>query len=431
MTRLSEDPIEVHLDGVTHAGEGVGRVFVEDDGTAVDGRERGGKAVFVPGGLPGERVRIRVVDDRRTWARAELLDVIEPSPDRIDPPCPYAMFGSAPGPPCGGCQLQHVSEAGEARLKRRITVEQLERIGKIDDPPVEPVRPVGPSLNYRVTARFHATPEGDLGFHTVSGDAVRPIDRCLIVNEGVQAMRDRTPGAGGADAITFRAVPETGTRAVVLHPGSGGLELPELEADVALAQPDGAAKPMRGEGILRATVAGFSFHFGVSAFFQVSVAAAAALLDEVRLAVGDPVRRHVWDLYAGVGLFALPLAADGADVVAVESQPVAVEWLRRNAEDHGVPVTAVEDDVEDWLSDAPRQPDVVVLDPPRGAAGLEAVRAIAALDASRIVYVSCDVPAFARDAGDLVSSGYDLVRVQPLDCFPQTRHIEVVAAFER
>ena len=135
------DAVEVRLDGFAHGGDAVGRL-------------PDGKAVFVPRAIPGEVVRVRVVDDRRRWARAELVEVVQASPDRVDPPCPYV-------PDCGGCDLQHVAPSRQRELKRRVVTEQLRRIGHLDDPPVEATRPVGPfptSTGVRICSSYTVAP---------------------------------------------------------------------------------------------------------------------------------------------------------------------------------------------------------------------------------------------------------------------------------
>ena len=427
-TRLSPDPTDATVDGFTHGGEGVVRIE--------------GKAVFVPGTIPGERVRVRVVDDRKNWARAELVEVLTPSPDRVVPPCPYV-------PACGGCDLQHVAPDAQRQLKRRVVVEQLERLGRIDDPPVQACRVVSDDTHYRTQARMHAAPDGRLGYHRAGSVEVVPIDTCLILTEATQAVRDHVGDDTGAAEVEFRAhgpavdsLPgSTATRAAVLHPDpEAPLEMPaeagddDAPLDVVLAQPDGSTMAFRGDGVLADHAAGATFRFDTSSFFQVNAAGAEAIVEEVRRAIGDVAGVHVWDLYAGVGLISIPLAMGGADVLAVEGHREAVTWLGRNAEDNGVadrvhPVTA---DVRRFAADPDHDPpDVVVLDPPRVGAGGDTCRHLADQRPARIVYVACDPAALARDAGVLVEEGYRLTRVVPLDLFPMTHHVEAVATFVR
>jgi len=391
-----------------------------------------GKAVFVPGTIPGETVRVRVVDDRKNWARAELVEVVEPSADRVEPPCPYV-------PECGGCDLQHVAPDAQRGLKHRVVVEQLERLGKLVDPPVEPCRSVGPDVDYRTHARFHAAEDGRLGFHQAASHDVVPIDQCLILAPAAQHVRDVVGDHSGAAEVQVRGHASTGTAAAVLHPGpDAGLQMPE-EADagghpmdVLLAQPDGATMAFRGDGILAEQVAGLTFRFDASSFFQVSPDGAQAIVDEVLAAAGDVAGAVAWDLYAGVGLLSLALARAGADVVAVEGHPPAAEWLATNADDNGVGehVRTVAKDVASFVADDHDEaPDVVVLDPPRTGAGPDVCERLASLRPGAIVYVACDPAALARDAKALAEHGFTLRRAVPLDLFPMTHHVEVVATF--
>jgi tRNA/tmRNA/rRNA uracil-C5-methylase (TrmA/RlmC/RlmD family) len=413
---LSRDPQEAVIDGFTHGGEGVARIE--------------GKAVFVPGTLPGERVLLRVVDDRARWARAELLELVAPSPDRVEPPCPYV-------PACGGCDLQHARPAAQRALKTRVVREQLERLGGFTDPPVADCLAVGPDVGYRTHAQLHAAPDGRLGFHRAGSHDVVPIDRCLVLTDATQAVRDEVGDATGAAEVAVRAHERTGSAAAVLTPGPGPLELPEGRADLLLAQPDGRTVAIRGDGVLEEQVAGLRFRFHADAFFQVTTAGAEALVEHVLAAVGDVGGALVWDLYAGVGLLSLPLAHAGAEVIAVEGHARAAEDARANADAAGLTLTVLADPVHAVTrravgGDAALEPpEVVVLDPPRTGAGDRVVADLVRLAPPSVVYVACDVAALARDARALAAGGYRLTSAQPLDLFPMTHHVEVVASFSR
>lgn len=413
---LSREPTDAVVDGFTHGGEGVVRIE--------------GKAVFVPGTIPGERVRVRVVDDRKNWARAELVDVLEPSPDRVQPPCPYV-------PECGGCDLQHVRPDAQRELKRRVVVEQLERLGRLLDPPVEACRPVGPDTGYRTHAQLHADDQGRLGFHRAGSHDVVPIDQCLVLSPEAQRVRDLVGDDTMASEVQVRGHATTGSAAAVLHPDADApIDMPAEadDVDVVLAQPDGSTMAFRGDGELAEEVAGVRYGFDAASFFQVNTGGAEAIVREVLAAAGDLDGAVTWDLYAGVGLLTVPLAQAGAEVVAVEGQVSSAEWLARNAEDADVldRVQPVADDVAAFVADDHDEtPDVVVLDPPRTGAGERTCERLAALRPDTIVYVACDPAALARDARTLTEHGYTLRRAVPLDLFPMTHHVEVVATFGR
>ncbi len=449
---LPTGPVEAQVDGFTHGGEGVARVE--------------GKAVFVPGTIPGERVRLRIVDDRKRWARAELLEILDASEDRVEPPCPFV-------PECGGCDLQHVEPSAQRALKTRVVREQLVRLGGQQEPPVRPTEAVGPDLGYRNHVQLHADEDGRLGFHRAASHEVVPVDRCLVASDEVQQLREVVGDDTGAVEVALRAHGRTGTAAIELTPGPGSLETPPGDADLVLTQPDGSVAVLRGDGELAEEVAGRRYRFDATSFFQVTTYGAEALVAAVLEAAGDLEGAQVWDLYAGVGLLSLPLAAAGARVLAVEGHAAAAGFARANARDHDLDVEVLADDVaavarraaageppkvpveaataqaEDaevvgrtgtGAGDgdgeaAPTRtvdpPDVVVLDPPRRGAGAEVIGDLVALQPATIVYVACDVAALGRDTRSLTDAGYRLVEARPLDLFPMTHHVEVVATFAR
>ena len=413
---LSREPQAAAIDGFTHGGEGVARIE--------------GKAVFVPGALPGERVVLRVVDDRARWARAALVEVVDPSPDRVEPPCPYV-------PACGGCDLQHARPAAQRTLKTRVVREQLERLGGIADPPVADCLAVGPDLGYRTHAQLHAAPDGRLGFHRAGSHDVVPVDHCLVLTDAAQAVRDEVGDGTGAVEVAVRAHERTGAAAAVLTPGPGPLELPGGRTDLLLAQPDGRTVAIRGDGALTEQVAGLTFRFHADAFFQVTTAGAEALVEHVLAAVGDVGGTLVWDLYAGVGLLSLPLARADAELIAVEGHARAADDARANATAAGLELTVLAEPVHAVTrravaGDAALEPpEVVVLDPPRTGAGERVVKDLLDLAPPTVVYVACDVASLARDARALTEGGYRLTSAQPLDLFPMTHHVEVVATFAR
>lgn len=404
---------EIVLHGITHGGEAVGRL--------PDGR-----ACFVPYAIPGERVLVEVVEQRKRWARGRVVEVVEPSPDRVAAPCPY--FG--PGR-CGGCQLQHIAPAAQPALKRRVLVEQLQRIGRIPDPPVAETVEVAP-FGYRNRARFGVDAEGGLGFRRAHSHDLLHIAACLLVEQGVQQLREEAGDHwDGVDEVELRVA--TSGSAIVVHPGAGGVpELPPGDAPVALAGARGAAAPLRGDPTLHVRVDGVgTFRVSPTSFFQASTAGAGVLARLVREAAAVSEGETALDLHAGVGLFAAALELDGAVVTAVEQDALAAEDARVNLRERAEVVTA---DALAYVRERTRLGewrDVVVLDPPRRGAEAPLCRAIAALEPRVIVYVSCDPAALARDAAILDAEGYPLELAVPVDQFAQTAQIETVATFRR
>lgn len=393
------------------------------------GRLPDGKACFVPFAIPGERVVVEVVEDRKRWARARLVEIVEASPDRVDPPCPYFGAEEPDGPArCGGCKLQHVAPDRQAVMKRRIVVEQLERIGGLTDPPVEEtVTPAG--FGYRSQARFAADAQGRLGFRRLRGNDIVPIDTCILLTPQAQGVRDEAgDGWQGVEEVTVRHGADGG--AMIVHPGPGGMPpLPEGETPVALTGRSTAVN-LRGDATLEMAVGDLRYRVSPTSFFQAGPPGAAAILDLVVAAADVQPGDRVLDLYAGVGLLSKPLALAGAHVTAVESHPAACADAEVNLAELGVTIMRgrSEDAVGALISDG-QAFDVVVLDPPRAGAGTELVAQLPALGPRAVVYVSCDPAALARDARALVEAGYDLVRATPVDQFAQTAAIETVAVF--
>lgn len=416
---ISSTPARFVLDlhGLTHGGEAVGRL-------------PSGKACFVAHAIPGERVEVEVVEERARWARARLVRVLTPSPDRVEAPCPYFGPEQPGGPPrCGGCAFQHVAPRRQAEMKRRIVTEQLGRIGGFDDPPVEPTRTVAP-FAYRTHARFGVAPDGRLGFRRPRKRDIVPIDRCLLLTDETQRLREEAGDAWrGADEVVVHHA--TGGQVIVVDPGPDGLPaMPGGEVPIAV-QGASRAVALRGEPAVVHEVGGLRFKVSPGSFFQPGPAGAEALVELVVEAAGVGAGTRALDLYAGVGLFAAALARAGASVTAVESTRAAADDARENLE--AWPRALVEradaTATVQRMAAAGERIDVVVLDPPRRGAGAD-LSALLPRIAPRVVYVSCDPAALARDARALVDAGLTLRRVTPVDQFAQTATIEAVALFD-
>jgi 23S rRNA (uracil1939-C5)-methyltransferase len=428
-------PIEINLDAIAHGGEAIGR--------------HAGKAIFVPYAIPGERVRIEIIEERDRWARARLLEVLEPSPDRVAPPCPY--FGPEA---CGGCQWQHIAYPRQAELKQQIVADQLRRLGRIANPPVADIVALADpaadaataaagaaaavafqEYGYRNNVQFALTPEGRLGFRRAASHDVTAVEHCLLLDPRLDALHASLdvawPELIGVD---LRAGTEMDDTLILFE--AGGDEAPELEIDLptacALLTRRGLT-PLIGEPWVFIEVLGRHYRVSAESFFQVNTIGAAALV-EIVTAYADPQPGDILlDAYCGAGLFALALAELAGEVIGVESSPSACEDFEFNAGDQpnvSLHEGAVEQVLPALRSEGQRA-DIVVLDPPRVGAGPEVIRELAALGPRRMVYVSCDPATLARDAVYLAAAGYRLVEAQPVDLFPQTFHVETVALWER
>ncbi len=410
------DEIEVEVGPIAHGGHCVARHH--------------GRVVFVRHSLPGERVRARITEggpgDR--FLRADAIDVLSASRDRVDPPCPVAGPGM-----CGGCDFQHVSLERQRRLKGEVVAEQLSRLAGIErDVVVEPLEDES-GLRYRTRVEFAVSGEGTIGLRRHRSHEVLAVPGCPIavpeVDEALAAAReDGVPkGIRAVDVV----VPSGETDTVLVEVPADS-PTPPIPLREEVPTPDGEV----GMGV------------DARGFWQVHRDAPRAFVAAVSAAAGVRPGERVLDLYCGVGLFSLPLAAatgEGGQLLAVESDERAVEHLRENLV--GQPWTlAVPGRVDDLLG-VPRKgrrrrgsparsellppsADVVVLDPPRTGAGRGVIEALVPLHARRIVYVACDPAALARDTAHLVAGGYELVSLRAFDAFPMTHHVECVAVFE-
>ena len=383
--------LELTVSGVAHGGWCVAR-------------ETGGRVVFIRHALPGERVRARVTDATASFARAEAIEVLQASPDRVAPRCPHARPGG-----CGGCDWQHADLAAQRRLKAEVITEQLRRIAHLDrDVTVEPVPGDDAGLGWRTRVRFSVGPDGTAGLlahrsHDVIGIGDCPIAHPLIQAESVTGQRWE------ATSVEVVVSPGTGERAVIVTP------------------PGTAPSP------LRQRAAGRSWRVSAGAFWQVHPGAADALSAAVLGVLRPRPGEVALDLFCGAGLFAGALAAavgpDGV-VIAVDADRSAVRDARHNL--RGTPWARVH--AADAAAALARRgwpaPDLAVLDPPRTGVPRQVIdRLLASGTGLRAVaYVSCDPATLARDIAVFAGHGWRLDGLRAFDIFPMTHHVECVAA---
>lgn len=385
-------------------------------------RDADGRVVFVQGALPAERVIARLTETRRDYARAVVVEVLEPSPDRVVPPCAALAAG------CGGCTWQHVAPTAQTRLKAAIVVDALHRIAHLADPPEPAVLDLpGPAL--RTTARLAVSAIGRAGHRprgAGSGEKAQEAvetDSCMAAHPLLEELvvRGRYQGS---DEVLLRVGVASGERLVRLGAGATAAEVP---ADVLVVRQGDKRKAFVHE-----EVAGRRFRVSVDSFFQPGPVAAAGLVSAVAAAVGDRLRPggHLVDAYAGTGLFGSVLgAASGARVTAIESDRSAASDARVNL--HDVDAKVVTAEVARWEARRSGPAEVVIADPARSGLGRPGVAALVATEAPRIVLVSCDPASMARDLVLLAGAGYRLSSVTLVDAFPHTFHIETVACFDR
>jgi 23S rRNA (uracil1939-C5)-methyltransferase len=406
--------IELTLTAMAHGGSALGR--------------HEGRVVFVPYAIPGERVRAEIVETRARWARGRLLETLDPSPHRVEPPCPY--FG--PGK-CGGCHLQHIAYEAQTEFKRQVVIDQLARVGGLRHAKVQECINAAEPWGYRNHTQFSLTPDGQLGFLVADSHEVIAVKECLVLDPLLDdlwaALDMEWPQL---HRLGLRCGSGTGDLMAIFeldHYEDFDIEV-DFPVSCVLLLADGEAVVLMGQAYLMEYVAGRDYRISAGSFFQVNTAGAEALVELVRDLLAPTSQDTLLDLYCGVGLFGLALAEQVGTVIGVEFDPRAAEDFRYNAQGLGH-VELIEGKVEETLASRNRSLDLVVLDPPRSGTGKEVIDEIARLAPRRVVYVSCDPATLARDARELSACGYALQEVQPLDLFPQTHHIESVSLFTR
>ena len=443
--------IDVELTDLAYGGDAVGRYE--------------GRVLFVPGGIPGERVRVDIVEERRGHARAALLEILRPAPERVEPSYPLLTD-------CG-CQWQHIAYPAQLTWKAHIVRQLLVRIGKQPDAVVHPTigMPSGVSpWQYRNIALFSVGPEGEVGFKLTESHEVQDLEECALLHPALDMVYQRVRGklikyfgdslsemiqgftirgAIGAVNNTSAGVVKAVPTLLSLHARPGSLiEAPQQLAHELITIAPGIVgvivervggrygRVVAGQEFLTDTVLGRRFRVSADSFFQVNLVQTAALIEKA-LQMLDPQRSEIaLDGYSGVGLFSAFLAGRSSRVIAIESQPSAVMDARANATlNNQNNITTLEGTLERILSQLHyrrERIDVALVDPPRAGCHPKALQALQVLAPRNICYVSCDPSTLARDIATLCSGGrYRLVAAQPIDMFPQTYHIECVALLTR
>jgi 23S rRNA (uracil1939-C5)-methyltransferase len=385
--------VELEIRSLAAGGDGVGRT--------ADGR-----VVFVPLSAPGDRVRVRLVEQKARFARGEIEALVAPGPARVAPPCP--VFGA-----CGGCAWQHLDYAAQVEAKRAIVHDALARIAGLGELPPLAFTPSPQPYGYRGRARVRVE-RGQVGFRRRRSHELCAVTGCPLLAPPLDAA-----------LAQLAAAPPRGGGEWELALGAGGA--------VRVAP---VAAGARGER-LGLVAGGERLELSPGVFAQANT----LLLDALAQAVCDAAGAGATalELYAGAGFFTLPLARRFERVVAVEADPAAARDLARNAAAAAARpgearrVRVVEARVGPWLAAGEARalaPEVVVLDPPRGGVGEAAAEALARLPARRIVHLSCDPATLARDLAVLAARGWRLVELRGFDLFPQTPHVEVLAVAE-
>ena len=429
------------IDKLIYGGDGLAR-------TPPDERGRG-MAVFVPFVLSGERVEATITSDKPVFSRGTVKQLVEPAPERVLAPCPYFQR-------CGGCHYQHIEYEKQLEYKAAILRETLQRIAKIELDQEIKLHP-SPTYGYRnrTRLRVQAKSQFALGYYKFGSHEFLSVRECPISSPCINSIIARLTQIGGANcppeieelelfadhadehllawAFCSRDAEES---ALLQWANAVRREIPSITGLGFFASrhrsedepaPELKTTTYSGANKLRYRVADVEYHVASGAFFQVN----RHLLDDlVSTVIGNTGGDLALDLYAGVGLFSLPLSRSFHHIFAVEASQISHTGLRQNVPAN---VKAVGARTEDYLRNPPlrKLPDLVVVDPPRAGLGKSVVRSLVELGAPRVRYISCDPATLARDLGPLLASGYRIEEAHLFDLFPQTFHIETVMLLSR
>jgi 23S rRNA (uracil1939-C5)-methyltransferase len=410
---LQPQNFEVTLTSLVYGGDAMGRL--------PDGR-----AVFVPFALPGETVRVSVVEDRPRHALARLEEILVPGNERINPRCKH--FGI-----CGGCHYQHMPYLFQLEAKTAILIDQLRRIGKLIEIPVSPIVPSPDCWYYRNFIRFHISDEGRLGFTKARSSDVIPIEECIL---------PQVPLDGIWPLLSI--VPETGIQHVGLRVGdqqdvqiileSDFKSIPEVivegfDASVVHVS-SSSCVILAGSDHTRLKILDRLFRVSAGSFFQVNTRVAELMVETVMAELPDTERLIVLEIYSGVGLFSAFLANRAERLVSIEVSSQACDDFVHNLNEFDN-VELFEAPAEVVIDSLDLKPDVVMVDPPRNGLDRKVLQSLCSMAAKMIIYISCDPATLSRDARYLLDGGYRLSKVIPFDMFPLTYHIESISIWVR
>jgi 23S rRNA (uracil1939-C5)-methyltransferase len=365
------------------------------------------------------------VEEKRGFARGELVEVITPSPERITPQCKHFMA-------CGGCHYQHMPYAMQVEAKTGIIRDQLIRIGKIDDPPVKPAIPSSTPWNYRNHIQFHLDEQGRLGFQAPRSHEVIPIEECHLPEDALNDVWPQLDIEPLPDLIRVGLRVGAGDE-VLLVLESGMDKAFDFNVDIPIAAVQLGPEQIHilsDRFYLDMQVLDRTFRVSGSSFFQVNTPMAARMVEHLLEHLPLTPETTLLDVYCGVGLFSAFLAPQVGHLIGIEADPGAVDDFTVNLDafDH---VEIYQAPAEEVLPGLEVQADVVLVDPPRAGLSREVLDAILDLSPSVLAYISCDPATLARDAKRLTAGGYTLKHITPFDLFPQTFHIESISFWER
>lgn len=380
-------------------------------------RDMDGRIVFVRGALPGEEVEVEIESAKKDFARGIVAEVRDESPDRIEPQCYHRRMG------CGGCGWMHIEPDAQLEAKAEIVRESLRRIGRLDPDFVDGLVDTGQACHpfrYRTTIRVVGGPDGGLGFREEATNDVVPINSCEVAHLALSDLLPELTIAPGIE-VTLRASIATGAI-------TARWNKPKGKPGTGLVSGIPEHVHIGDRAFLTEMVDGRELRVSAGSFFQSGVEGAELLVDAVRRAAPElATARHAVDAYGGVGLFAATAMAEVARVTLIESVKSSCFDAEHNLA--GRDAHVMRSEVGNWTADPNHPVDVVVADPARPGLGKPGVKALVTAAPAPIVLVSCDPVSLARDTTLLAEFGYRPERVEVLDLFPQTHHVETVTRF--
>jgi 23S rRNA (uracil1939-C5)-methyltransferase len=399
------------------------------------GRLADGRAVFVPFVLPEEIAEIAITESKERFARGRVVKLLEESPERINPPCPY--FSN-----CGGCSYQHLGYAQQLELKKDLVRDQLQRIGKFTDLPEIPITGSPTAFGYRNQVQFHPiryqNPEASakLGFKLPSSNEVLPIEKCLLIPEEMNEILNQIELEADSGIARIAIRMDSYGETMLVFEGESD-EPPELSIELPVSStylsPDGRSLNLGGNDALVYRVLEKEFLVSPESFFQVNLPVAEEMLRHVLALIEGKQNLDILELYSGAGLFTRFLAPHARQLTAIESAASACFDFAGNL-DEFENISLYEGAVEMILPEIAEQIkpiDLVVLDPPRAGLNAKARQALIVLEPKEIIYISCDPSTLARDLKHLREADYELQSAHAFDMFPQTAHVETIVLMSR
>ncbi len=396
------------------------------------GRLDDGRAVFVPFGMPGERVRVRLTEEKKNFARGEIIEILESSKERIIPKCKH--FGE-----CGGCHYQHIPYEKQLQIKTDILRDQLQRIGKIEHPPVNLMVACPNSWNYRNHVQFHLTEEGRLGYFRSAdkiylSEKILPISECHLPEPLINdfwPQLEFEPGSN-VERVSLRTGNDDDLMMVL---ESESPEPPDLEIEAGISVThlyEDNTVVIAGNDNVTIRILDRDFRVSAPSFFQVNTGMAEKMVNHLVSKLTVTPSSTLFDIYCGVGLFSAFFAPKCERVIGIESSESACEDFVANLDefDNVELYEGLAEEILPNLVGRIANPPYTIVDPPRAGLDKHVVDGILKLNPQTIAYVSCDPSTLARDAARLINGGYKLRDVTPFDLFPQTYHIESISIFE-